>query len=69
MVTKMKTVTHNGTSYGLEVIGDKKSHYKYRTPDGKKHRSEVGAVRHIEEKKMATSMLNLEKRWGVTLSA
>lgn len=40
-------VIQNGTSYGLEVIGEKNSHWRFRTPDGEKWRSAKQAIYHL----------------------
>lgn len=53
-----------GHAYGLEQIGSKNSHWRFRTPDNVKHRSAVAAVRHL--KKLAVVQLGLA--WGCTCS-
>ena len=50
----------NGCLYGLKVIGGANSHYRYKTPDGKKHRSIKQGIAHLNGK----SIIRLGKAWG-----
>ena len=47
-MNRIVTIMQNGYGYGLEVIGGKNSHWRFRTPDGEKHRSAKAAVYHLQ---------------------
>jgi len=67
----VRVVRTNGRTYGLRVIGGENSHNRYRTPDGKKHRSIKGAVAHLDSvrrQKLVYKVNMLKHVWGIKVA-
>lgn len=65
-MNEIKIVQAGQLSYGMEVIGGRDSHWRFRTPDGQKHRSQRATVDYLNlqrEKKQVALLLKLGARW------